>query len=380
MDISAARKRVLQVAYHSLANGGIQAVIMGIVRNLYINIDFDIVLFSSKTEYYDEEFLRYGSIFRIPIREKQNKLSNSFERCYRWIKIFLGCYRILKKGNYDAIHCHNEFESGICTLAARCAGVKIRISHAHNTASPLKDSYTKKIYKYMLRQLIKLNSNVRIGCSKQAVEYIFGKKDRDAIVVNNAIDLTKFDKSQYVAEDRDHSDLKFIHVGRFCYQKNQLFLLEVYKSVREKWNNSQLTLVGFDEEEDIIRRRIQELRLVDSVKILPHNSNIPQLFANSDYMIFPSRFEGLGIVLLEAQVMGVKCFVSSVVPREADMGLCTYFPLDDGAETWARNIIDYINTHRDVCREVKREVKQQYDIQEIAKKYKAIYCNGIDVK
>lgn len=376
MGIQKPRRKVLQVAYHDLANGGIQAVIMGIVRSLWEDIDFDIVLFSSKTKYYDDEFLRYGNIFRIPIREKGNSFLNSWEHCYRWAKIFLGCYRILKKGNYDAIHCHNEIESGICTLAARCTGVKIRISHCHNSASPEKDNCVKLIYKCIIKQLIKANSNVRIGCSKQANEYMFGKGDKVAIVVNNAIDLNRFDKTKYEEAGRDKSVLNFVHIGRFCFQKNQLFLLEVFNLIRQKWSNSHLTLVGFGKEENMIKEKIQELGLEDMVEILPHDTNIPKLLANSDYMIFPSRFEGLGIVLLEAQVMGVKCFASDVVPPEANMGLCTYLPLNEGPYVWARNITDYISTHKDESREVAKDVKQQYDIREVTKKYKAIYCSG----
>ncbi len=374
------RKRVLQVAYGSLANGGIQAVIMGIVRNLAEDIDFDILVFSSKKEYYDDEFLKYGRIFRTPIREKKNKFLNECEHYYRWIKIWDDCYRILKNGNYDAIHCHNEIESGICTLAAHLLGVKIRISHAHNTASPQKDGYVKMIYKFINKKLIDMNSNVKIGCSKKANEYMFGKKDKKAVVINNAIDLVKFDRTKYMLICRDKTVLHFVHVGRYCFQKNQMFLLEVFNLIREELKNSRLTLVGFGEDEDMIKSKIQELRLEGYIKMLPHDTDIPKLFANADYMIFPSRFEGLGIVLLEAQAMGVKCFASSVVPPEADMGLCTYLPLYDGAQAWAENIIDYIKDHKDESREIRQEVKEQYDIRKIAQKYKAIYCNDMNVK
>lgn len=366
------KKKVLQVAYHSLANGGVQAVIMEIVRNLSEDFDFDIILFTSKKNHYDEEFERYGRIYRIPTREKKNKILNRLEHYYRWIKIFFGTYKIVKNGNYDVIHCHNEFESGICNLVAKLAGVKIRISHAHNSASPKRDPIIKKIYKYIMRKLIAKYSNVKIGCSKAAIQYLYGKNDKDAQVISNAIDLNKFDKEKYPAYNG--KTLNFIHVGRFVYSKNQLFLLRVFKKISEKLKHSKLTLVGFGKGVEAIKEEIFKLNLQDSVEILPHDSDIPFLLSRSSYMIFPSRFEGLGIALLEAQIMGVKCFASNAVPPEADLGLITYISLDAGEDAWAQYILEFIkndNSHK--SREVSIEKKNQVDIEHIVKRYKLLY-------
>lgn len=365
------KKRVLQVAYHSLAKGGIQAVIMSIVRNLKSEYDFDIVLFSSKKEYYDDEFLNYGSVYRIPLREKENVIAKKMEYTYRWIVILFGIYRVLKRGNYDVIHCHNEIESGICNLAARLAGVRVRISHSHNSFPHRKVSFLRKFYEYLLKLLIKSNSNIRIGCSNKAKEYLFGSKDRNAIVINNAIDFNTFDVSKY-RKQRDKSKISFVHIGRFSYQKNQLFLLEIFKLISNSWSNTELKLVGFGDDLGRIIERIRELDLEEKVTILSNDSNIPEVLANSDYMIFPSRYEGLGIVLLEAQVMGVKCFVSDAVPTEADLGLCKYLSLDDGADQWAHKIMHFIETDKD-SNMVSYEIKQQYDIRNIVLKYKEIY-------
>jgi len=367
------KERVLQIAYKSLANGGIQAVIMGIVRELSSDFDFDVLVFSSQKKHYDEEFLKYGKIYKIPINEKKNKLFNYLEKYYRQVKIFLGVYRILKNGNYSAVHCHNEFESGICLLAARLLGVKIRITHAHNSTSSNEKNYIKKIYNNLMKPLIQSNSTIRIGCSKKAIGYVFGKKDKNAIVINNTIDLNRFNLTKHGVKVKRNSAFQFIHVGRFSYQKNQLYVLEVFKNIKDIFNGAELILVGFGPDEDIIKRKILELNLVESVIMLPHNSDIPFLYAKADYMIFPSRFEGLGIVLLEAQVMGVKCFVSDTVPPEADMGLCSFLPLDLGSEYWAEKIIDYISKNKGRTQEVTYERKLQYDIREIAQEYKVIY-------
>src|SRR5690606_38514967 len=105
------KKRILQVSVDGLGNGGTQNVIMGIVRNLSSEFDFDILLFTNEIRHYDEEFLRYGRIFRIPKYERKNKLIKKIEHIIVSIKILICTYLILKRnGPYHAIHCHNELE------------------------------------------------------------------------------------------------------------------------------------------------------------------------------------------------------------------------------------------------------------------------------
>lgn len=113
--------------------------------------------------------------------------------------------------------------------------------------------------------------------------------------------------------------------------------------------------------------------LSKSVKMLPHDSNLPKLLAQSDYFIFPSNYEGLGIVLIEAQAMQVKCFASSAVPPEANLGLCTYYPLDIGSKAWAYNILEYISKNHGKTYKASNSLLSSYNIKKIALQYKDIY-------
>lgn len=367
--------KILQVSCEGLGNGGVQAVIMGICRNLP-QVHFDILLFTKQKRYYDEEFeMIGGEIFRVPNYEGLSEFRRKLDYYIRFFRIFYWTYKILKKnGPYDAIHCHNYFESGICTLAARLAGVKIRISHIHNTASPTKVNVVIRTYYNIYRKIIKKNSNVKIGCSQQALEFLYGK-DKSAFVVNNAIDLNKFDNKKYSYQY--HNSIKFIHVGRYCYQKNQFFLLDVFYNIKQKFEDSQLIMIGFGEDASLIAKKIIRLGLEKNVHMLPSDSDVPRLLSEADYMIFPSTYEGLGIVLLEAQVMGIKCFVSKEVPPEANMGLCDYLDLKNGAEFWSDYITKNIISNKSHQRKlVKNNILKKYDIHEICKIYKKIYITN----
>lgn len=367
------KEKILHIGYRSLANGGIQAVIMGIVRNLKNDMDFDILLFSNKAAVYDQEFQNYGKIFRIPCDKSGNKFVDLIENLTRPFRSLLQTYVLLKKYNYKAVHCHNGAESGISLLAAKMARIPIRICHSHNTATPEPKTLISKIYKKITKSLINHNSTVRVGCSQEANEYLFGENVK-SVVINNAINLEKFNSSNFERKVEENSEIVFIHVGRFGFQKNQLFLIDIYKNIQKRLPNTKLYLVGFGEEENLIVKKIANENLGDKVKILPHDSDLPKLLHESDYFIFPSQSEGLGIVLVEAQAMGVKCFASTAVPIESNLGLCTYLPLSIGAEEWARYITNYVQkNHHLKLTDIPLEVLERYDINKIADKYKEIY-------
>lgn len=368
--------KVLQISVQGLGNGGVQAVFMGIVRNLYKEMEFDVLVFTRELRFYDEEFLRYGKIHRIPCDHTGNSISDILELIRRPFKIFFKTYFILKKGNYTAIHCHKDYESGLPLLAARLARVPIRIVHAHNKPIPRKRVLPIRAYRWIMRRLIKNNSTARVGCSRQACEFLFGENKQESIVINNALDLQRFDNSKYLSVSNLNMNIQFIHVGRFCDQKNQQFLLDVFFIIHQEFLNSRLNLVGFGEDEGLLKEKIKNLGLDNVVNLLPHDSDIPKLLSESHYMIFPSNYEGLGIALLEAQAMGVRCFPSMAVPPEADMGNCVYYSLDLGARQWGQMIIEYIKKYGTEKSYIPKEILNQYNISEIVKKYADLYERG----
>jgi len=365
--------KILHVSCGGLGNGGVQAVIMGICRHLP-DVQFDIILFTLEKRYYDDQFKSLGgSIFRIPRYEGRNRFKRILNNLSMMFRIPIQTYKILKKyGPYDAIHCHNHFESGLCNVAARMAGVKVRISHSHNTAPPGKRRFTWRIYEWVLKYLITNNSNVQIGCSRQALKYLFGNSEK-AYVINNAINLNYFNKELYPY--KKHETINFIHVGRYSSEKNQLFLLDIINHLKKEIGNIQLTMIGFGEDEEIVAEKVIRLGLEKNVKMLPSDTNIPQQLSKTDYFIFPSNFEGLGIVLLEAQAMGVKCIASSNVPPEANMGLCDYLDLQQGPEEWAKYILKLINNKSNRQYPLDHVLKN-YDIENISKNYKEIYSGA----
>ncbi len=356
------KKKVLMVSCTGLGNGGAQAVIMSIVRRLSFKYLFDIVCFNSD-DYYKDEFESYGGkVFVVPVKNSR------FDFYLRYNRLLKGISRVIREnGPYDAVHAHNYFESAISLHAAKKAGIKVRIAHSHNTSVGNTNNFIYCLYNSRYSKLIGKYSTARIGCSRGACEFLFG--DADAEVVNNAIDLKKYNKDLY-PERKSGTELRMMHVGRYCDQKNQSFLLDMFREYTSCFGDAHLTMIGFGSEKEDIKNKIIELGLEDRVDMLPHDSDIPRIMSENDVFVFPSKFEGLGIVLIEAQAMGMYCYASDVVPSEADLGNCTYIPLSLGASGWAEKIHEHLSSHENGRHYVDMS---SYDIENVIKKYDILY-------
>ncbi len=324
------KTKILQIGYGSLAKAGIQAVIMTIVRGLHTEMDFDVLLTSEKQGYYDKEFEKYGKIYRIKCdTDTYGLLRRYCSYALRPLRQFIYAYKLIRKNQYDIIHCHSGMEGGAMFLAAKAAGARVIIAHSHNTASFEKRSFFSKIYRWISKRIIHLTATKRIGASSEANAYLFGQDD--CMVIDNPVDLKSFVEIKKTSIC-DH--LEITHVGRYSYQKNQTFLLDISTELKKRQIPFHLNLVGFGDDENLLKITVLERGLETEVDFLPADSNIPLLMSKSDLFIFPSRFEGLGIALIEAQAAGVKCIASDVVPKETDVGLCKYVSLSSPVSIW----------------------------------------------
>lgn len=362
------KKRVLHVSSGGLNPGGVSSVIFSIVESLKSSFDFDCVVFSRESER-ENEFKKYGSLHRIHCYPQKGK-RNYFELITRPIKLYFGIRKICSENSFDVIHCHNQRDEWICLLAAKHMGVPIRIAHTHVTNSPKKKSILEKMYKGVSPFMLRKVATVGIGCSKLACQQFF---DGDEYyVIPNAIDLNVYSDTHHSVQN----EMSFIHVGRFTYAKNQEFVLETFSEIFRKYPNASLKLVGYGEPEEVkrLQQLIEKLDIEKNVEMIPGDTaDIPSCYAGANYMIFPSRFEGFGIVLIEAQAMGIRCYVSENIQEEADLGLLTFLNLSDGPQKWAEYIVKDIQDNKSISINIQKLM--QYGNDEVRKKYISIY-NG----
>lgn len=366
--------KILQVSYEGLGNGGIQSVIMSICRGI-CDSKFDILLFTSEKRYYDDEFEELGGkIFRIPHYEKSNVLIKKLDYYIRFLRIFIGTYKLIKlEGPYDVIHCHNDFESGICNLAAYFAGVKIRISHAHTADSKLlRKNIILYIYRRFLQMLMNLSSNCKIGCTIDSFKSIFGEKylyREYSYIIPNPIDLVRFNKAK---DCKLLTDMNIVHVGRYSDNKNQIRIIEIFSLILKAFPNSKLKLVGTGEEyKKHLQKKVSSLKLDSYVEFLSSNTDVKEVLEEAALFMFPSKHEGFGIAVVEAQAMEVPCLVSDSVPKEVDFGLCKFISLSKSNEEWATEAIKVLNNNHFL--KLNRKKLKMVDLNDYVRKFNDIY-------
>ena len=340
------KNKILLIALNDLGLGGIQNVIMNIVRNLSDEFLFDIVCFDSERTYFDDEFKSFGGkIFRV-----EKKRLNSFTRRMDFYTRGIRLQSVVKKiircnGPYIAVHSHKETENGLVLKAAKRCGVPKRIAHAH-TAFDSKYNPIAKIYISFLRKLIYKNATDLVACSEKAGVKLFG--DHRYHIVYNTIDRRFFEKGERLYISNTAPVL--LQIGMICHNKNQLFSVKILAELKKKYQNARLTFIGAPKDAEMqkyfdkVKEECKQLGIVDAVSFLPADSDVFEELNRSTYLLFPSWFEGLGIVPIEAQSQGVKCFVSKNVSNEVDCGGCVFLDLADGAEAWAERIAEQFET------------------------------------
>ncbi len=327
--------RVAQVM-GKMERGGVEAVVMNYYRHIDRNaVQFDFFVDNDSSCPQKEEIESLGGkIYMVPPYQQINKYLSALTKLF-------------KENKYKIVHSHLNTLSVFPLYAARRAGVPVRIAHNHSTAA--KGETKKNIMKYALRPFAKINATHYAACSRYAGEWLFGKKSMErgeVTIFNNAIDLDKFRFDPAVRDEvrRELSiENKFVvgHVGRFCFQKNHEFLIDIFAEVHKQNPNSVLLLVGGGELLDEIKQKINNLSLDQNVIILQNRSDVNRLYQAMDVFVLPSHYEGLPVVGVEAQAAGLPCVLSDAMTKETKMtDNAVMLNLNDGTEKWAKIILE----------------------------------------
>lgn len=332
--------KVLQV-FASLNVGGAECRMMDVYRNLdKEKIQFDFITMSNGCQFFEKEIKALGGkIYNIGNPRESGIISN--------IKALI---TIMKMNDYSAVHAHTSYHCGIVSLAAKIAGIEIRISHARTTGTIQKGLLT-KLNVSLGKLLMKLFTTDRLCISKDAGVYLFGEKavmTGQVVVLPNAINLKEYedvDSSDQELKEKLIGNVVIGHIGRFSIMKNQKFLVDIFEKLKGNKNQCKLVLVGEGPLKEEIKKEVYEKNLSDSVVLTGQRRDVPFLLSQIDVLVMPSIYEGLGGVVIEAQAAGVPCVVSEVLPDEIDLGLgiIKRVSLNAPIQEWINAILSSLN-------------------------------------
>ncbi len=267
-------------------------------------------------------------------------LKNPFTQ-YRKIK------KIIKAGGYDAVYLNiSEAFNCIGLLAAFCCRVPVRIVHSHSSGVD-RSSRAVRTVRTLLHKLAKPfvshAATKRYACSSAAGRWLYTK---DFEIINNAVNTDRFyfDPQKRIdtraAFGLSDDAVVLCHIGHFCYAKNSFFLVDIVKQALEINKNVHLLSVGIGVDFDAVCDYAKAQGVQNNITFVGVTNDVPDILCASDVFVLPSRFEGLGIVLLEAQLCTLPCVASTNVPAEAKISdLCEFIPLND-AKLWAKKALE----------------------------------------
>lgn len=346
-------KKVVQFI-HGLNTGGAETL----VKNYSLNLkkdsyDVSVVCLNHIPESPYENILKDNGIkvFVVDDYVWKPHSKNIFAKAVHKIQRYFIVKKILHELDPDIVHSHLGVNKYIIFSNLP---KKVKIFHTvHTEPSKLwNNTYAGKIDYFSLKLLLRKHKlrfiTLHKKMSKQ-VNKLF--KVSDSIVLNNGIDFKSFEKPLSKKKLKERLGIPidaFVvgHVGRFSPQKNHVFLVKTFKEIYRKNSNSFLLMVGDGSEKSKIQEMLKHENLNDRSLILSNRRDVADLMRIMNIFIFPSKYEGLGIVLIEAQKAGLPCFVSDTVPLAAKQtDLVTFLSLKLGATQWA-NRISEINSEK----------------------------------
>lgn len=364
-------KKILHVVSSLNINSGVMSVIMNYYRRIDRSLlQFDFMYMEEMSDNHKNEIATLGGkVFYVPYPSfkpsDQKRLRQFFNQ---------------HKGEYSAIHCHPIWASELVAREAKRSGITHVIQHSHSTK--FSDTKKSEIRNRFLMKFIGFFATDFIACSPEAA-YLFGKKrvkNGDVMILPNAInlDLYTFD-NELRGKIRDEFGCKddtilVGNIGRLCPQKNQAFVIDVFRQIHRIIPNSKFLIVGEGALRSDLEKKISDNGLDDIILLTGKRTDIKAILSGLDVFLMPSFFEGAPVAAIEARTSGLPCILSDTITKSIEMDGIVFQSLDVSSQEWAQKTIDYLRGRleddRNDCSEI---INHGFDIAKTTKQLQNYY-------
>ncbi len=367
---------VLEVFGEPIANGGQESFVIQVLEHM----DHDQFRVDMLTPYYCD-----NTLYREMVESLGGQIYSfglEFEPGKSRFNIGDKLDAFLRKHDYDVVHVHSGSISVLAITAKYAArhGVPDIIVHSHCAAE--KKTLRYRLTKAWFYQTMMRSPTHYCACSRVAGEWKYPKSivERQMVILKNGVDPEKYaydpDRRSRIRTELAIPDDAFVlgHVGRFSYQKNHAFLVEIFASVLQKRGDTYLILIGDGETRADVERQVKSLGIEDKVRFCGRVDNVQDYLQAMDVFVLPSRYEGLPLVGVEAQAAGLPVVTSTNVSEElAITDLTTFLPLDAPKDAWADEVVKHEGQMRQDQSGRLRE--EGYDIRQTVAEIEKLYRN-----
>ena len=348
--------------------GGVESVIMNYYRHLNKEkYQFDFLCNTDVVAYEEEIKKMGGEIYRITARSKNRKqYKNDMNKFFK-----------INSNKYAAIWVN------VCSLAnidylkyAKKYGIKKRIIHSHNSQNM--DSKLRSLLHKINKKFVHKYATDFWSCGDEAAKWFYSNKiikSDNYYLLNNAINTDKFKYNIQIREEyRKQLDVQdkivFGNIGRFHFQKNHTFIIKIFNEIQKIKPESVLLLIGAGEDEEMIKNMVNNYNIQDKVKFLGLRNDVEKIMQAMDVLLFPSLFEGLPVVLVEAQTSDLLIYASNTIsPKSKIKENMKMISLDLDEKEWSKIIIDDLSKKYERTSDISEIINNGYDINEEIKKF-----------
>ncbi|MGF0101179.1 glycosyltransferase [Bariatricus sp. SGI.019] len=346
--------------------GGVESFLMNYISKMMDEENvFEFVIFDKVPD-----FIKISDVNKCKMHIVPKRTNNLLLYYKKLIKI-------LREGKFDIIWYN------VCTLSditllklAQKQDVPCRIVHSHNGAN-MGGIINEFLHNYH-KKVVEKYATEFFACSNVAAEFMFPSniiETEKTIIIKNAIDTSKY---QYNAKTRSKvreslgikSQLLIGHVGRFHFQKNHRFILDIFNEILRRKKNVKLLLIGKGELKEQFIEQAEEKGVLQNIIMLEDRTDVNELMQAMDVFLFPSLFEGLPISLIEAQTADLPCVISDTISEEVIITekICA-LSLNDSSEMWAAKVLRCAENQK---RENRSDLvrRKKFDISENAEELK----------
>ncbi|MCI7112756.1 MAG: glycosyltransferase [Lachnobacterium sp.] len=330
--------KILQIV-RSMNIGGLENYVKNLMKYLLSRgCQCECLVCDNKISDYEDILIDMGiHIYHIPAPNKTKM------ELYNNITSFIS-----KNKEYDIIHCHMAGSNGVLAKAARVGGAENIICHSHGVSLNQHENIKMMIYMRIMQHLMKNNAKAYIACSEAAGEYLYGQNlfKKRGIVIENGIQLEKY---TFCVQDRiecrkeyNIKDADFVlgHTGSLSTVKNQEAIIEIVSALKKVYPTVKAILVGGGDKDKFLRSKAVQLGVENNIIFTGKQNNVEKYLSAMDIFIFPSKSEGFGLSLLEAQANGLPCIVSDKIQPEVKISENIWtVGLDDSIQNWL-NAVD----------------------------------------
>lgn len=312
-------KRILHVI-SSLEQGGMEAVVVNYFNNIdreKVMFDF-LVIYGARKGFYEDYLIANGcKVFKM-LAAPEKYFAHGNE-----LKLFFAAH------NYEIVHIHAMSSLRYrVAKAAKKSGVKNVIYHSHNSSGE-----NNLFFHKLLQHKLEKWCDYKFACSNAAGKYMYKGEFK---LIQNAIDLEHFayceTARREIREEYGLAD-KFVvgNIGRLTTVKNQLFLLKVMLTLVQRRSNAVLFLIGEGAERKNLEKFVNDNDLSDNVIFAGTvGEEVYKYYSAFDYFAVSSHFEGLSMVLVEAQANGLPIVASVKLSKEhRQTENFSFLPIDD---------------------------------------------------